>query len=47
MTGSVTSPLSMLIIGALLADVPFRGIRGAVTYIGQLNEADRYAPDSL
>ena len=37
MTGSVTSPLSMLIIGALLADVPFRGIlRGSDVYLGSL-----------
>lgn len=35
MTGSMTSPLSMVIVGALLADVPIRGLlRGSEIYIG-------------
>jgi len=37
LTGSVTSPLSMLIIGALLAEVPLRGIlHGTYIYLGSV-----------
>jgi predicted permease len=35
LTGSMTTPLSMLIIGSLLADVPLRGmLRGKEIYLG-------------
>ncbi len=36
-TGSITTPLSMLIVGSLLADVPLRGIlRGSEIYFGSI-----------